>query len=296
MLPATAAAKPHLGDTINLTGKPGRIARGPDGNIWVLTDDMNKPLVRISPSGRKKGFDPAALGSATGLTAGPDGALWATQTNEVVRIPVNNPENADDFTINAIGGAQDITSGPGGKLYTGSDDQFISFRPSDPTGFDAKTINGMSARGIASSGGLLWIADFGGQRIVSVKPNGTGVRKYATGGGPQTVSEGPGKTIAYGNPGDNPQTVGRITQGGNPKETVTDMADPFGMRFAKDKRWWFAEFAKARMGILSQSGNVSLFKGLPANSGPRRITLGPSHTIWVGLENTKQIAVIKGVG
>jgi streptogramin lyase len=296
MLPATAGAKPHFGGTIDLPGKPGRICRGPDGNIWVLTDSLTKPLVRITPAGKKKTFDPAALGNATGLTTGPDGKLWATQPNEVVRIPTNNPNNATDFTINAIVGAQDIASGPGHKLYTGSDDQFISFDPSDPTGFDTKTINGMSARGIANSAGLLWIADFGGQRIVSVKPNGTGVKKYATGGGPQTVSEGPGDTIAYGNPGDNPQTVGRIKQGGNAKETEVPMSDPFGMRFAKDKRWWFAEFNKARMGILSQSGKVSLFKDLPANSGPRRITLGPSHTIWVGLENTEQVAVIKGVG
>ena len=296
MLPATAGANPHFGGTVDLPGKPGRICRGPDGNIWVLTDQVGEPLVRIKPNGNTTSFDPAALGNAVGLTSGPDGKLWATKINGVVRIPTNNPENADDFTINAIGTPQDIASGPGHKLYTASNDQFISFDPSDPTGFDATTVNGMNARGIANSGGLLWIADFGGQRIVSLKPNGSSLKKYPTGGGPQTVSEGPGKTIAYGNPGDNPQTVGRIKQGGNPKETEVPMSDPFGMRFAKDNHWWFAQFAKDEVGILSQSGKVKEFKDLPNNSGPRRLTLGPSHTIWVGLENKEKVAIIKGVG
>jgi virginiamycin B lyase len=298
-----ANANPHLAGVFDLKGQPGHMARGPDGNIWVnLTNGNNgKNLARIEPDGTVTRYGPTELGMGdnnAGISAGPDHNLWITKPNfGVVRVPPADPSSAKEFAIPAITNARGITQGPEGKMWAASGDQLVSFDPANPAGFAARTITGMDARGIDASGGKLWIADFAGMRIVKADPAGGG-KSYNVGGGPQEVARGPNGSIAYANPGGDPESVGRIKPGSAPKVTDTPMADPFGMTFAEDHRWWIAEFAKSQMGILSPNGDFKQFKDLPEDSGPRNVARGPagSHTIWVGLETSKQVARIKGVG
>jgi virginiamycin B lyase len=258
-----ADAKPHFVDAFDLSGTPGQIARGPDGNIWVTISgsSQNNTLARVQPNGTVTEFAPAAVVNPVGITAGPDGNLWLTRNGGVIKVPPADPDSAQDFDIAAITQPQTI-------------------RP--------------AARGIAASSGHLWIADFGGGRIVRSTPAGD-TTFFDVGGGPQQVAGSPGKQVAYGNPGDNPQTVGRIRPGGSPKETKVPMSDPFGIAFAPDGNWWFAEFAKHALGLLSSGGKVEQFNGLPDNSGPRYLAVGPKGTVWVSLELANKVALIKGV-
>jgi virginiamycin B lyase len=296
-IPAVAEANPRLAGTFDLSGQPKLITKGPDGNIWVTItgSGLGNSLARIKPNGAVKEYDPAAVVNPNGITSGPDGNLWLTRNGGVIRVPTDDPDSAQDFDIGAISDPRSIVKGLQGKLWTASGDQLVSFKANNPLGFDAQTINGMAARDIAISNGKLWIADFGGQRIVSSTPSGN-VKKYNVGGGPQGIASGPDKTIAYANPGTNPQTVGRIKDGGKAKTTDDPNSDPFGMTFAPDHRWWIAEFAKSQLGILSPQGNLKQFKHLPNGSGPRQLTLGPHHTLWVSLETAGKVARIKGVG
>ena len=66
------------------------------------------------------------------------------------------------------------------------------------------------------------------------------------------------------------------------------------MVFAPDRRFWFAEFAKHKLGRLSLNGDVNQFR-LPDNSGPRYVAAGPKNRLWVSLETSEKIARIKGV-
>ena len=128
--------------------------------------------------------------------------------------PPADPDTAQDFNVAGITDPRGITKGPEGKLWTGSGDQLVSFLPGNPLGFDATTIDGMGARGIAASGGRLWIADFGGGRIVSATRSG-GVKRYNVGGGPQEVA-GPPKTIAFANPGSVPRRSAASSRAATP--------------------------------------------------------------------------------
>jgi streptogramin lyase len=292
-----ADARPRFGGAFDLSGTPGQIARGSDGNIWVTLSGsgQNNTLARVRPNGDVTEFAPAAVVNPVGITSGPDGNLWLTRNGGVIRVPPADPDSAQGFDINKIADPRAIRSGPGGMLWTASADQLVSIPPANPaTGFEATTINGMAARGIAASHGRLWIADFGGQRIVSTTPGGN-PSFFDVGGGPQEVAGGPNKQVAYSNPGTDPQTVGRIRQGGTAKKTQVPQSDPFGIAFAPDGHWWFAEFAKHALGLLSVGGKVELFKGLPDNSGPRYLTVGPNGTVWVSLETAQKVAKIKGV-
>jgi virginiamycin B lyase len=290
-----ADAKPRLAGVFDLSGTPGQIARGPDGNIWVTISGsgLGNNLARIRPNGTVTEYSPAALVNPVGLGAGPDGNLWLTRNNGVVRVPPGDPNAAQDFDIAAIADPRRIVSGPRVRLWTASADQLVSFPPSDPNDFDASTIAGMSARGIANSGGKLWIADNSG-RIVRTNPSG-GVKLYNVGGGPQEIARGPRRSVAYTNPGSDPQTVGRILPGKNPRKTKVPGTDPFGITFASDRNWWIANFASHDLTILNQKGNARRFRKLPDNSGPRQLTRGPDRTVWVSLETSQQVARIKGV-
>lgn len=294
LAPAAAQADPHVAGKVDLTGQPRYITEGPDGNIWVTISGSseNNTLARIKPNRDVKEYDPAAVVNPVGITTGPDNKLWLTRNGGVIQVPTNNPDNAQDFDIGAMGSPQRIISGPQNKLWTASDDQLISFKPNDPNDFGADTINGMNARGIDTSGGKLFIADFGGQRIVRSTPSGD-IKKYNVGGGPQEVGAGPNGGIAYANPGDVPQTVGRIGSSGGAKTTKA-VGDPFGMDFTAGK-WWISMFAKDQVGVLEQDGDFSRIGGLPNGSGPRELTTGPGNTLWVSLEQGEQVARIKGV-
>ena len=295
LAPGAADAKPKLAGTFDLSGQAGQMTRGSDGNIWVVIIGGANPIARVKPSGAVKEYSPAALVNPVGITAGPDGNLWLTRPGGVVRVPPNNPNNAQDFNVAAITDAQGITRGPQKKLWAASGDRLVSFKPNNPVGADDVTINGMNARGIAASGKKLWIADFGGARIVRVTPAGA-VKRFGTGGTPQQVASGPGGSVAYGNPGTDPQKVGRIRADGTHKKSqLPTQTDPFGIAFAPDKRWWFAAFGTDRLGILSQTGKVSYFRNLPAGSGPRHVAVGKNNTLWVSLEQAEKVARITGI-
>jgi len=297
LAPASAAAAPHLAGTFDLSGTPGQMTRGSDGNVWVTISGsgLGNSLARVKPSGKVKEYAPAALVNPVGIASGRDGNLWLTRNGGVVRVPPSDPDSAQDFNIAAITDPRGITRGPKKKLWAASGDQLVSFKPGNPVGADPTTINGMTARGITASGGKLWIADFGGARIVRAAPNGN-TKNYNVGGGPQEVAKGPDGGIAFANQGSDPHTVGRIGKSGGAKKTRVPNTDPFGMAFMPDGKWWFAEFAKHRLGVLAQNGDVKNFKGLPDNSGPRYVAKGTGGKLWVSLEGSGEVARIKGIG
>ena len=293
LVPGAASAAPQLDKAVDLTGPPGQMTIGPDGNAWVLFNGAGgENLARVKPSGNVKEYAPANLVNPTGITAGPGGNLWATRNGGVIRIPVDDPDNAQDFDIAAIGGGQGIVKGPQGKIYAASGDQFISFEPNDPNGFDADTIDGMDARGIDEANGKLWIADFAGTDIVRASANGNATR-FNVGGGPQQVADGPGEQVAYTNPGSDPQTVGRI-EDGKVRKTKDPMSDPFGIELAGDGNYWIGQFNKESMGILQPDGDLKQFKDLP-NNAHTRFVAAKGSVVYAGIENQDKVAIIKGV-
>jgi virginiamycin B lyase len=289
-----ASAAPAVNGVFDLSGEPVYMTAGPDGNIWVVLNNSGNDLARITPAGTVTEFNPVDVNQAKGITAGPDGNLWVTQPNEVARIPPADPNAAQKFAVAAISDPRAITTGPDGNLWAGSGDKLVKIPPANPAGFEEFTIAGMSARGIDSGGGRLWIADFGDGRIISATTAGVPT-PVNVGGNPQEVAAGPGDQVGYGNPGTDPQTVGRISFGGAPQTTNTPLADPFGVAFGPDGAYWFAQFATDNLGRLTPGGAYSQLGGLPAGSGPRYLTAGPGNTIWVGLETAQKVARVSGV-
>ena len=292
LLPASASAEPKLDGEFPVTKQPQYLTTGPDDNVWVALQDR---VAKVAPDGTVTEYDPQKVTSPKGIATGPDGNLWVTQSNEVARFSPADPLAAESFQVAVISDPRSIVTGPDGNLWTASGDQVVKIPPGNPTGFTAYPVTGLSARGIASGGdGSLWIADFGGQRVLSVTTAGA-TTPYDVGGGVQEVAAGPGNQIAYANPGASPHHVGRIVPGGTPEKTDLGTTDPFGIAFGPDGAYWFAEFATNSIGRLTVDGRVTRLTGLEQGSGPRYVTAGPGNTLWVSLQTSNEILRITGV-
>jgi virginiamycin B lyase len=293
----TASAKPSVSGKFAVSGVPGQITQGPDGNIWVTLSGSSagNDIAKVTPAGVVTEFDPADVTSPVGITSGPDGNIWVTQAGGVAKIPPAAPNTAQKFTINDIADPRAITAFAGGNLWTASGDKVIKIPPANPAAFKSFTVNGLGARGIAAGrDGRLWVADFAGGRIARVTRTGDATF-FDVGGAPQEVAAGPRQQIAYGNPGTNPQEVGRITPGGSPQTTQVPQTDPFGITLGADGAYWIAQFAGNNLGRLTTDGKYSTLGGFGSGSGPRYLTSGPNNTLWVSLETAKKVARVTGV-
>jgi streptogramin lyase len=294
---ATAAAAPKVNGVFDLTGSPQYLTQGPDGNIWTTLSGsgVGNDVARIAPDGTVTEFDAPSLAGSVGITAGQDGNLWVTRSAAVAKFPPADPTSATPFAVADITDPRAVTGNEDGNLWTASGDKLLKIPPADPTTYTPFTINGMGARGIAAgSDGTLWIADFGSARIVNATTAGTPTF-YPVGGGPQEVEAGKGGQAAYANPGADPQELGRINPGGDPKPTKVPNTDPFGIALGADGAYWVAQFLGNNLGRLTSQGKYTTLDGLPAGSGPRQITAGPNRTLWVGLELTGQVARVTGL-
>jgi streptogramin lyase len=294
-VPAASAA-PVVDGIFNLPGQPQRIAAGPDGNMWVTVDGAND-YVKVTPDGIVTPYDDPNISNPIGITAGPDGNMWVTITNGVSKFSTGAPAAGTKFTVNSIGSKNGIIAGPDGNLWTASDGSVVKIPPSSPLSFTPYAVV-VGAREIAaSSDGLIWVADFGGQRIVSVTTTGTPTNYPLSDpqSGPQGVAGGPNGQILFSDPNATAQNIGRLVAGGTPQITPTPISDPTGITFGADGAYWIAQFGANNIARMTSDGQYTILPGIPAASGPRRIAAGPNNTVWATLETSNKIARITGV-
>jgi streptogramin lyase len=278
-----AHAAPVVDGEFDVTGLPQRIAQGPDGNMWVtLAGVTANEVAKITPDGTVTPVDNDSLDGAIGITAGPgDNMLWVTQSAKVTRFdPANPTAPGTPFPAADIGAPQTIVVGPDGNLWTASADKALRITPTGTvTPFTVLT----AARGIAASGDLLWVVDFGAGELVSVTTDGTATH-YPIGGNPQEVAGGLGGQVVATNPAP-PQRVVRLVPGGSPLPTeVAPGTDPFGIAFGADQAYWFAQAFGNDLGRLTADGQYTRLGGFSADAGPRYIAAGPGNTLWVALQ------------
>jgi streptogramin lyase len=288
-----ARGAPAVNGIYDLPGQPKYLTVGPDGNIWVTLSGSagGEDVAKVTPEGVVTPYDDPEFNNPIGIAS--DGTdLWVTQAAEVVKFSPADPTNAAPTAIAEISDPRGITRGPDGNMWAASGDKLIRIPPANPATYQDFTITGMGARGISADSDSLWIADFGGSRIVDATTAGSPTF-YPVTDPPQEVGAAAGVAqVAYASPSNE---VGRITPGGAAMPTPAPGADPFGVAYGADAAWWFAQFATNDLGRLTADGTYTTLGGLPAASGPRYIAAGPNNTLWVGLETAEKVARVTGV-
>jgi streptogramin lyase len=297
LLPGSAVAAPALDGTFDVSGLPERLTLGSDGNVWFTLSGSPalKEFGRIKPDGTVDEYDTPGDVSVIGITSGPGGHLWMTASNAIVEVDPANP------TAGVAHGPIDITQpetivvGPDGNLWTAGADKIfkIGTNGNEITHY---TVSGLLARGIASAGGFLWVADHNGRIIKTPTDTApTDAMKFDVGGGPQEVGAGPAGQLGFSNPEATPQFFGRMDYNGAFQPTNFPPAtDPAGIVFGNDGAYWFGEFAAQALGRITPDGQYTQLP-LGAGTGPRHLTKGLGDTLWVGLQGNNKIARITGV-
>ncbi len=294
--PAIATEFPLPGTAT--VGSNNEIVQGPDGNLWITTDEMTPSIVRMTPDGTATRFTPGGMTqSANSITVGPDGALWAAEATAVLRIDPANPNAAAQTSLGGLTGGQGITTGQDGNVWMTGTNTIVKIPPAAPATFTTSAIAGLSPKAMATgSDGTLWIADASGRIISTTTSAPAAFTPFATGGGPQDVAAGPNGQVAFANPTSSPQSVGLITSG-TAQTFPLENTDPFGAVFGSDGAYWVARSQGNDLLRMTTDGTITFLTGFAPSGGvgPRKITTGPDNTLWVTLDTPEKIGKVTGV-
>jgi virginiamycin B lyase len=291
---ASAAAAPVLDGQFDVADTPGELVLGGDGNMWVALSGGANDVARITPAGQVTAFDLPGVDGPTGMARGPGGRVWFSRAGGYSHFDPADPGAVTPLNILGFGDPRGIARGPDGNMWGASDDRVYRITPAG--GITTFTVAGMGARGVAAgTDGRIYVADFAGQRIISLTTAGDDPVETLSGGGPQrVVGELPGQ-LAYTDAGTDPHHIGRFSPDRDPLKTAVPGSDPFGIAVGADRAYWVAQFASHGVARLTPEGVLTQLPGVPAGSGPREIARGPGNTMWVSLESANKVARISGV-
>src|SRR3954447_18588667 len=86
-LPSAASAAPAFDGSFDVSGMPQRLALGSDGNVWFTLSGSgaSKEFGSITPGGTVTEYDTPSNEIVVGITTGPDGNLWMSATNNLIK-------------------------------------------------------------------------------------------------------------------------------------------------------------------------------------------------------------------
>ena len=302
--PARASAtvtKPPTGATFEyplpVTGNPGGLAVGPDGNFWISVE-QSQFIEVIRPSGTQSQIvSLPSAGNLGGITAGPDGNIWAAEltANKIAKITVT-----DQITEYAVptpnGGFGGIATGSDGNLWfvegTASKIGRIT-TAGTVTEFATPTAKAFPHSAARGPDGNIWFCELNVGKIGKITPAGriSEFRLPSAISKPNVITAGPDGNMWF-----TEQTgkVGRIT----PTGTITEFklpnssALPVGITTGPDGNLWFAENKIGKIGRITPQGAITEFPLQLSTAQPDKITAGPDGNIWFTEHNANKLGRI----
>ncbi len=235
-------------------------------------------------------FDVPANSFPYGITSGPDGNLWYTDTNarSIGRMSTAGVPVEFSFPINpSTQSPSAITTGPDGNIWftgiganaTGLIDQVNTAGQL----VNASSVNSTNVGGIApGSDGNLWYTYFVNDqvKIGRITTFGT-VTEFAmptgTGSNSESIAAGADGNLWFTEFGGN--KIGRISTAGAITEFRLPSANSFpaGITAGPDGNLWFTEYLGNKIGRITPAGVITEF---PANGNPMGITVGMDGNLW----------------
>lgn len=175
------------------------IAAGPDGNLWFTSTEGN--VGKITTTGTFTAY--ASSGQPTGIASGPDGNVWFTQNtgNKIVKITTSG--TMTEYSLPAATNPWGIVSGPDEKLWFTASGKIGKITTTGT--ITEYSVGGGEIKGITEGpDGLLWFANYGGDKIGKITTGGT-VTEYSlpTGSAPWDVAAGPDGNVWFTESGSN---------------------------------------------------------------------------------------------
>jgi virginiamycin B lyase len=229
---------------------------------------LERRTYAAAPTGHFKSFRIPTSGSdPSHITAGPDGNMWFTESNDNVSQigRIDAAGNVTEFVVpTRFSTPDDIVAGPDGALWFTAE-----------TGFPDFFIGRVTTTGQFT--GFAPICDAGGCSIV-----------------PQGIASGPDGNLWFTE--QIRSAVVRLTPAGTFTffPTPTPGANPNGITRGPDGALWFAELNADQIARVDTAGHITEFG--PLSSDPNRITTGPDGNLWFTLPFVDRIGRITPTG
>jgi streptogramin lyase len=272
-----------VGVTAGTGALPQEVTVGPDGDLW-FTDEISG-VFRFSPQALAPlpcsaasptiGCEVSANAVApTDIVAGPDGAVWFTQSAG------GNPRDGRTWFPASIG--RITTTG----TYT-----------SYPVPESASKMPGLDAITVGPDGNL-WFTETAVNRIGEITPRAVdpAIHEFPLPAGDRlapgvgssitsadTIAAGPGNHIWFTEQGAN--AIGVMSTSGAllSKFTVPNSnlsPAPEGITEGPDATMWFTESAANQVASITPEGRIKVYPLPGAASGPGSIVYGPDGNLW----------------
>jgi streptogramin lyase/phosphodiesterase/alkaline phosphatase D-like protein len=226
-----------------------------------------------------------------GITAGPDGNVWFTQSVSPGGIGRSSVSGSiSEFSSGISSGAQGITAGPDGNLWfvEPAADKVAKITTSGTVQAYSAANGSEPSMITAGPDGNLWFTESGGKGAIGrITTSGT-ITSFSSGltqnDKPEDITAGPDGDLWFTESGGK-GAIGRITTSGTITEFtsgLTQSSQPEGIAAGPDGNLWFTEAANpGRIGRITPSGTITEFtSGLTQNVGPRAITTGNDGNLY----------------
>jgi streptogramin lyase len=258
----------------------------------MLTLNVNSPIEPGAPA-TLRGLEitefkvPSAGSFPQGITAGPDGKIWFTETasNRVGCITTNGV--ITEFPIG--GGARTlagIAAGSDGRLWfcaNGSGQIGAITTEGVPTMYTIPPTAGQPAKQpvyiTRGNGPNMWYSDFS-YRVGRVTPTGTITEPhvYPAGVNPWGIASGPDNCIYFAAFYSDMIVRYRQSDGATNYFMLEPLSGPNLITRGPDGAMWFTQFQSGKIGRLTTNGVLT--EAFIARSLPWGITAGPDGAIW----------------
>jgi streptogramin lyase len=225
---------------------------------WMAALLLTLPAISVAQQAAVGEYPiPTASSFPAGVAAGPDGAVWFTESDKIGRMTP-----AGCFTEYPV---PTVDSGPWG-ITAGPD-------------------------------GALWFTEEFGNNIGRITTTGVVTAEYpVSSGGPYGITTGPDKALWFTEPDANNigriTTAGVVTE----YPVLTAGGRPYGITTGPDGALWFTEFNGNKIGRITTDGAVTEYQVPTAGSDPSEITDGPDVALWFTEGNCDNIGRITTAG
>jgi virginiamycin B lyase len=244
---------------------------------------------------------PTANAGPSGITVGPDGALWFTESegNNIGRItiagaiteyPVPTGDSVPSYITTGPDGALWFTESNGNKIGRMTTAGVVTDE------FPVPTPSSSPAGIITGPDNMLWFAEANGSKIARMTTSGV-TTEFPVSSGAESIAVGPDGAIWFV---EFAGKIGKITTAGVVTEfsLPTSGYSPRGIAAGPDGALWFTESAcfalgcaQAKIGRITTGGAITEFDIPGGASAPGQIAMGPDGALWFGqLSGCNQIA------
>jgi streptogramin lyase len=233
-----------------------------------------------------------------GITAGPDGNVWFTDTSTGKAGKITSTGTVTEYATEKDE-PEGITTGPDGNLW------FVEHsirHVNHMTTSGALTVYTLTRTGTYNVGiatgpdGNLWFTESESGYIAKITTKNEVLGEYAlpAGSKPYGIVVGPDKNLWFTEYGTN--KIGKITTSG----TITEYAlptgsHPYNITAGSDGNLWFSDYGSSKIGKITIGGTITEY-ALASGSEPRGITSGPEGNLWFTDYGSSKIGKITTTG